>query len=111
MLIATIDGKHVGNCAMMPIGNKQRLRHRCSIGIALYQEYQGIGLGKQMLSTVLEQAKEYGYEQAELEVMTGNHKAISLYMSLGFEVCGTLKNNMKYKDGTYADAYSMIKFL
>lgn len=111
MLIATIDGKHVGNCSMMSVGNKQRFRHRCTIGIVLFQEYWGIGLGKQMLLAVLEQAKAYGYEQAELEVMTGNYKAISLYMSLGFEVCGTLKNNMKYKDGTYADAYSMIKFL
>ena len=37
MLIATIDGKHVGNCSMMSVGNKQRFRHRCTIGIALFQ--------------------------------------------------------------------------
>ena len=72
MLIATIDGKHVGNCSMMSVGNKQRFRHRCTIGIALFQEYWGIGLGKQMLLAVLEQAKTYGYEQADLEVITGN---------------------------------------
>lgn len=44
---------------------------------------------------------------AELEVVVSNERAIKLYKSLGFEIYGTLKNNMKYKDGTYVDAYIM----
>lgn len=41
MLIATVDGKHVGNCSLMSIGSFKRYRHRCEIAIALYQEYCG----------------------------------------------------------------------
>lgn len=111
MLIAELDGEHVGNCSVASLGNCQRYQHRCSVAIALYQKYCGLGIGKQMLGTVLEVAKGFGYEQAELEVVTTNAPAIHLYQSLGFEIYGELKHSMKYKDGTYADDYMMRKLL
>ncbi len=52
-----------------------------------------------------------GLEQMELEVNADNYQAIHLYESLGFEIRGTFPNNMKYKDGTYADAHWMVKNL
>lgn len=111
MLIAELDGKHVGNCSVSSLGNYKRYRHRCSVAIALYQKYCGLGIGKQMLHTVLDVAKACGYEQAELEVVTTNVNAIRLYQSLGFEIYGELKHSMKYTDGTYADEYMMKKLL
>ena len=50
-------------------------------------------------------------EQLELEVVTENRRAISLYQKMGFRICGTLPDNMKYKDGTYADVYWMMRKL
>lgn len=111
MLIATIDGKHIGNCSLMRIGSFKRYAHRCEIAIALYQDYCGCGIGKKMLMTVLELAKENGFEQAELEVIADNKNAIALYQSLGFEEYGRFPNNMKYSNGTYADAIWMAKKL
>lgn len=111
MLIATLDDKHVGNCAMRSVGTKQRYRHRCSVSIALHREYWGRGIAKQMLSALLEQAKSAGYEQAELEVVASNDRAIRLYESLGFLAFGRLPNNMKYQDGSYEDAVFMVKQL
>ena len=111
MLIAELDGVHVGNCSLSSLGNYKRYQHRCSVAIALYQEYCGLGIGKQMLSTVLDVAKECGYEQAELEVVTTNEAAIHLYKSLGFEIYGEQPHSMKYQDGTYADDYLMRKVL
>lgn len=111
MLIATIDGKHVGNCSLMSIAPYKRYAHRCGIAIALYREYCGCGIGKIMMQTVLDVAKKVGYEQAELEVVSGNKAAIEMYKKLGFEKYGTFPNNMKYSDGTYADAEWMMKKL
>ena len=111
MLIATIDGNHIGNCSLMTIAPYKRYAHRCDVAIALYQEYCGCGIGKIMLQTVLKVAKNVGYEQAELEVISDNYKAISLYKELGFEKCGHFPNNMKYADGKYADADWMMKKL
>lgn len=111
MLVATIGGKHIGNCSLMSIAPYKRYAHRCEVAIALYQEYCGCGIGKAMMQTVLHAAKELGYEQAELEVISDNKSAIEMYKKLGFEKYGTFPNNMKYADGTYADAEWMMKRL
>ena len=111
MLIAELDGAHVGNCSFSSYGSYQRYAHRCNVAIALYQEYCGLGIGRVMMETVLDEAKKCGYEQAELEVVTTNEKALGLYQSMGFEIYGTQKGSMKYKDGSYADAYLMMKRL
>ena len=39
MLIAAVDGRHIGNCSLMSIGSYKRYAHRCDIAIALYQEF------------------------------------------------------------------------
>lgn len=111
LLIAEIEGKHIGNCSLMSVGGFRRYRHRCEIAIALYQEYCGLGIGKAMLEMLLDIAKQVGYEQAELEVIANNKSAIALYEKLGFQKYGTFPNNMKYADGSYADAYWMMKKL
>ena len=111
LLIAVIDGKHIGNCSLMNIAPYKRYSHRCGLAIALYQEYCGCGIGKVMMQTVLDVAKTVGYEQAELEVISENQKAIALYRNLGFEKYGTFPNNMKYSDGTYASADWMMRKL
>lgn len=109
MLIAKIDGKLAGNASCTPLGTFQRIAHRCSAGIALYRNYWGLGLGKIMLNIILQEAAKAGYEQAELEVVTSNDSAIALYKALGFKIYGERKHSMKYKDGSYADEYLMMK--
>ena len=111
MLLAFVNGKHAGNCSLMNMGGYHRYAHRCSVAIALYKDYCGEGIGKLMMESVLHVAKEFGYEQAELEVMSKNDIAVALYKKLGFKIYGTLPNNMKYKDGSYDDAYWMMKKL
>ena len=111
MLIATINGRHIGNCSLSSIGTYKRYAHRCEVAIALYQKYCGRGIGKIMLKTILDMARNLGYEQAELEVAAGNERAISLYKNLGFEKYGVFPNNMKYANGQYTDSYWMMKKL
>lgn len=110
MLLGFLDGEYVGNCSFS--GNSvSRFHHRAGMGIALYQKYTGMGIGGIMIERLLETAKKIGIEQMELEVAADNERAISLYRKLGFEVFGTFPDNMKYKDGSYADAYWMMKKL
>lgn len=110
-LAGFLDGVHVGNCSFRPIGSFRRYRHRCDIGIALYAKYSGMGIGRIMLTELLTKAKEAGYEQAELTVVSTNIHALNLYRSLGFEKYGMIPNSMKYDDGTYADELLMVKNL
>lgn len=94
MLLAFLNGKYIGNCSLM--GNApSRYRHRASVGIALFQAYTGMGIGRKMLELLCEIAKEKGIEQLELEVVADNDRAIALYKKIGFEKMGTFPHNMK----------------
>ena len=110
MILGFLDGEYVGNCSLMGMG-ASRYRHRASMGIALFQKYTGMGIGKAMIEKLFSIAREKKIEQIELEVVADNERAISLYKKMGFEICGTMPRNMKYKDGTYADAFWMMKRL
>lgn len=87
------------------------MRHRCTVGISLYREFWGMGIGTALMGEILAGAKAAGYEQAELEVVSANVAAIRLYQKLGFEITGTLPWAFKYKDGSYADFLLMVKKL
>ncbi len=110
MLLGFLDGQHVGNCAINGVGGF-RCRHRATLAIGLYQKFTGMGIGRVMMENLIRLAKEMGYEQLELEVIANNERAIALYKKMGFEICGTTPNAMKYKDDTYADEHRMIRKL
>ena len=110
MLLAFYDGEFAGNGSLMGMG-PSRYRHRAGVAIALFQAYTGLGIGRVMMEALLAIAMEHGIEQVELEVVADNARAIALYKKLGFEVYGTMPRNMKYRDGTYADVYWMMKRL
>ncbi|MDY5348540.1 MAG: GNAT family N-acetyltransferase [Candidatus Ventricola sp.] len=110
MLLAFYDGEFAGNGALMGMG-PSRYRHRAGVAIALFQAYTGLGIGRAMMEALLAIAREHGIEQVELEVVADNARAIALYKKLGFEVYGTMPRNMKYRDGTYANVYWMMKRL
>ena len=99
MLLAFLNGTFIGNCSFTGVSTS-RYRHRATMGI-----------GRAMIEKLLEIAKEKGYEQMELEVVADNQRAIRLYESIGFQMYGKLPDNMKYLDGTYADAYWMMRKL
>ncbi|GFI29696.1 MAG: GNAT family N-acetyltransferase [Lachnospiraceae bacterium] len=111
MLLVFENETHIGNCSISSLGGFSRYAHRCDMAIALYQKYCGAGIGRAVIEEALNAARDMGYEQAELEVAAGNEPAVRLYESLGFQKYGTFPDNMKYKDGTYEDAYWMMKKL
>lgn len=108
LILAFVDGNYVGNCSFERKTGSKRYAHRAGIGIALFQKYTGQGLGKLMLSVLLEEIRKFGFEQVELTVVSNNTKAIHLYKSLGFIECGRLHDANKYDDGTYADDIFML---
>jgi ribosomal protein S18 acetylase RimI-like enzyme len=54
------------------------------LGIGLLDEYQGRGLGRQMMTLLLAAARRAGCEGIELTTMFGNERAFSLYQKMGF---------------------------
>ena len=108
LMLAFVDGAYAGNCSFEGKSGSRRSKHRAGLGIALYQKYSGFGLGKLMLTRLLTEIRNLGFEQAELTVAGNNKKAYHLYESLGFKECGIIPNANKYDDGTYEDDIFMV---
>lgn len=111
MMAATVDGKLAGNCSFFGMGARRKNRHRGSMGIALYEEYWGLGIGSAMIGYLTELAKQAGMEQMELIVVADNERAKALYRKSGFIEYGRLPHGMLFDDGSYHDEIFMYKEL
>ena len=111
LILAELDGEYVGNGSFDVAGRSRRNAHRADIGIALYADYTGMGIGKKLFSLILELIEACGFESAELTVVEGNTRAIHMYESFGFTETGRIPKANKYDDGTYADDIFMVRTL
>ena len=111
MMVAVVEGKVAGNCSIGAIGNKRKILHRCSMAIALYKEYWGLGIGTAMIDYLTELARQIGYEQIDLEVVAENEQAQALYRKCGFVETGRRCRALKFDDGSYHDEILMVKVL
>lgn len=110
-MLAFVEGKYAGSCSFGGVSERNRMRHRCTVGISLYRDFWGQGIGTVLMSEILSAARAAGFEQAELEVVSANAPAIALYRKLGFETTGTIPRAFKYQDGSCADFLFMVKNL
>ena len=83
-LLAIVDGKVVGMAGFNAIGSKYKVRHRAEFGITVSKNYWGQGIGKAIMNACIACARQAGYTQLELDVVSDNERAISLYKKLGF---------------------------
>jgi RimJ/RimL family protein N-acetyltransferase len=110
-LIAEVNGRIIANCHVGLVSNKKRFLHRAAMGIAVGKEFWNRGIGNELMRECIKWCEDKGVEQLELEVVTLNKRALSMYQNLGFEIQGTRKHALKYADGSYADEYFMCLFL
>ncbi|RUR19096.1 GNAT family N-acetyltransferase [Legionella sp. km535] len=98
-VIAVIDGKIVGWCDISAL-DRPVFAHIGSLGIGVLAPFRGQGIGKALLKSALQKAKEKGLTRIELTVREKNISAIALYEQFGFEKEGIHKNGVCI-DGKY----------
>lgn len=59
--------------------------------LAIHPDYQGQGLGRLLLNSLLQEAVAMKLERATLEVRVSNQVALSLYQKFGFQIAGRRK--------------------
>lgn len=106
-IIAIYDGKVVGSSGIDPIGSAFKIEHRANFGISILEKYQGLGIGRALTNASIICAKEMGYTQMELDVVSTNYKAIKLYESMGFKEFGRNPKGFKMKDGSFFELVLM----
>lgn len=55
-----------------------------SFAISLYKEYRNFGIGTRLMTTMLDELRQRGYEKASLAVQKANY-AVRMYKKVGFE--------------------------
>lgn len=101
--VLEVDGQIVGYVGIWIMYEQSQIT---TVGIDPH--YQGHGYGRMLMEEMIALAISQGCEVMSLEVRVSNHKAISLYKSLGFENQAIRKN---YYQDNHEDAYLMVKRL
>ncbi len=109
VLVCEVDSKVVGSASIEYHMGSLRRRHVGYIGMAVHDDYQGMGVGSALLAGLLGLADNWlGLLRIELNVFVDNEPAIGLYEKFGFEHEGVAKK-FAFRDGEYMDVYYMAR--
>ena len=107
-LVAEVDGKVVANSAVTK--KKGRQKHVGGLGIAIREDYRDVGIGTEMMRTLIAQAGKMGLELLVLCIFSTNKRAIHVYEKAGFREVGRIPRGL-CKDGKYVDEITMSREL
>ncbi len=113
LILVAIENKNiVGEIELASFPNKI-MQHSCCINVlGLLAEYQGMGIGKELLRLAINWATQNKtIELLWLSVFSSNTSGIALYQKMGFEECGRMKGFFKRENNTYEDDVTMIMHL
>jgi putative acetyltransferase len=105
-LVGIIEGRIVG-MAHVATSTRPRRKHAGAIGISVHEDWQGKGVGKELMRAIVDLADNWlNLTRLELEVYADNQAAISLYERFGFDVEGRLRQHA-LRNGEFVDSIVM----
>jgi L-phenylalanine/L-methionine N-acetyltransferase len=108
-LVACFDREVVGQIGLQTFPNRPRRHHVGAIGMMVRDDWQGKGIGAQLMQAVVDLADKWlNLARLELEVYPDNEPAIKLYKKFGFQVEGT-QIGSAFRDGQYVDTLMMAR--
>ena len=108
-VIAEVDGRVVGNSELSR-KTTGRDRHVGTIGIAIRDGFREIGIGTEMIKTLIDQAKSRGLKVLTLSTFANNERAHHVYQKLGFADTGRIPKKF-FNEGKYIDEILMAEVL
>lgn len=102
-LVACINEKVAGYCGFLQVLDEADITN-----VAVDATYRRMGVGKRMLTDLIDRGSRRGVKAFTLEVRESNIAAQGLYQKLGFESAGSRKN---FYDAPKENAVIMWKYL
>lgn len=103
-IVAEVDGKVVANSEVMKRGGL--MNHLGGVGIGIEEEHRGIGIGKELMKSLIEESRKAGLKVLVLDVFDSNKVAKSFYAKMGFSGAGRIPKGI-FKKGKYIDLLRM----
>jgi L-phenylalanine/L-methionine N-acetyltransferase len=98
--VAGIVSVHVGTGRESHVGD---------IAMAVHDRYQGQGIGKMLMLTVIDLADNWlNLVRLEMDIYTDNERALRLYKNFDFEIEGR-KRLDAFRGGSYIDSYMLAR--
>jgi putative acetyltransferase len=105
--VAEIQGKVVG-AVNLRVGDG-RERHVGEVAMAVHDKYQGQGIGKMLMLTLIDLADNWlNLVRLEMDVYTDNERALHIYKNFDFEIEGR-KRLDAFRGGRYIDSYVLAR--
>ena len=108
-LVAEVDGKVVAN-SEISMRRDGYDGHVGGIGIAIREGYRNVGIGTEMMKTLVEQARKIGLKVLTLFTFESNRRAIHVYENVGFVQTGKIPRKF-FREGKYIDEVIMTLVL
>ncbi|MDJ1090991.1 GNAT family N-acetyltransferase [Macrococcus caseolyticus] len=109
MIVAIANDEIVG-LANLSGQTRERIAHQARLAISVRKDYWGKDISSQLMSSLINFAKEIQIEVITLEVFSNNIRGIKLYEKFGFEHIGEFKKFAKI-NGEFVDAKLMNLYL
>ena len=77
--------------------------------MATFPKFQGLGVGKSLMSLAQEKAQESGLNKCALTVEIKNSRAVGLYQHLGYQIVETIKVERLNRRIGFTGLYRMVK--
>jgi len=111
VLVADMNSEIVGLLFFVP-NTRIKNRHSGEFGVSVHPEFQGLGIGKYLVETLLSWAVvNPKIEKIYLQVFDTNTNAIALYKKLGFIEEGRHIKAARQPDGRYVDVLQMYRWI
>ena len=107
-IVADINGNVIANSQLQLLNGVSS--HVGYINIGIRQQYRNIGIGTQILNTLITHAKKVGLKLLILSVFSTNEHARYVYEKVGFRECGRIPQRI-FKNDQYIDEIVMVKTL
>jgi len=109
--VAVEEGRVLGYCYLSFYRERYAYRFTLEDSVYIDANHQGKGIGKRLLSRVIDWAEEQGFRQLIAIVGNSENRAsLALHQTMGFSLTGTLKS-VGFKHGRWLDTVIMQRTL